>query len=160
MLSLSPPPFPHNIHALFRCGVAMRFSTYPKSLDKHMWRCRQRSCSMTSVKAGSCFEQSKISIQSWLKIMLLWSKDYSTDKLAKELNFNQKTMTGCTKLFRQIITTNLQNNPISLGGLGLIVHLDSNCLGHNPDKKRNLNRTPIWVLGRRADSFKRHKLKL
>ena len=135
----------------------MRLSPYQKNTEKYMWRCPGRQCSMGSIKSGSCFEGTKIPLKNWVKLMFLWSKEYSKDEISREINFNKKSVCNCEKFIRQVITTNVQNNPISLGGPGLIVHLDTNCLGHNQDKrKRNLNRTPIWVLGRKTESSKQN----
>ena len=91
-------------------------------VDGLIWECPLRTCrKQRSIRAGSFFEDSKISLGQWLNIICLWSIDVSNKQLS--------------------------NGNIKLGGRGKTVEIDESMFGHKRKYNRGRVSEGAWVFG-------------
>ena len=78
------PFFKANSCLQAECGVSMVMSDRADISDGCRWRCP--SCSSTmSIRRGSFFERSKLTLQKWLLLMHWWAKEYPVTNAAEEV---------------------------------------------------------------------------
>ena len=61
-----------------------------------------------------------------------------TEEIGKSSNLSRRTTIEILKFVRNICGTKLEMDPVTLGGPGMVVHMDTNCLGHNPDRNSDI----------------------
>ena len=73
-----------------QCGVAMVLSYRADISDGCRWRCPQcRKC--VTIRKGSFFEKSRLSLQKWLLLMHWWAKEYPVTDAAQEIEVDEST---------------------------------------------------------------------
>lgn len=87
-----------------------------------------------SVREGSFFSQSKLSLQQWLLVIHWWCRQYPVSDAAEEANITKRTAIQCYQYLRDICSWRLINRdaPILLGGPGHIVQIDESLFRHKP----------------------------
>ena len=127
-----------------------------------------------SVKHGSFFAQSNLSLQKYLLVILHWAYDDQVSDMCERVNVSSRTGVQCFQYVRDICSWRLLQNPIRLGGrVGVhdrLCQIDESCFSHKPkvyytlilsqSQYRNLlnfvsiqhhrghpPREPIWVFG-------------
>ncbi|CAL4206897.1 unnamed protein product, partial [Meganyctiphanes norvegica] len=119
--------------------------------DGVFWQCENRICPnfcTKSIRAGSFFAKSKISLPKWFDIMFLWSKHVGAKATSDQVKLSQKAIIGCYSFFREVCELYFKSNPIKLGGPGITIEIDVSCFSEK--RKRNhrpVPQPPIWVLG-------------
>ena len=109
-------------------------------VDGLIWEYPLRTCRKPrSIRAGSFFEDSKISLEQWLNIIYLWSIDVSNKQLS--------LMTGIS--LHTIATTlaKILHGNIKLGGRGKTVEIDESMFGHKRKYNRGRVSEGAWVFG-------------
>ena len=116
-----------------RCSVPMNFATRSEqgSMDGYTWRCPQ-CYTMKSIRDGSFFAKSKLPLYKWLLLMQLWSRDHPVCDAADNAEISEKTAIQIYQFFRDVCSTKLLQNPIVLGGPGVVVQADESLFNHKP----------------------------
>ena len=139
------------LHAARRecdCGQGMVLRERPNTQDGYHWECLVRQCrKRQSIRAGSFFEHSKISLALWLYVIFLWSIEEQSKKVAMLTGLSLRTVTTALQELKNICSLKILHGPIKLGGRGKTVEIDESMFGH----KRKYNRGRIskgtWVFG-------------
>ena len=111
-------------------------------MDGLIWECPLRTCrKWRSIRAGSFFEDSKISLGQWLNIIYLWSIDVLNKQLSLITGFSLHTIATTLGKIRQICSLKILHGNIKLGGRGKTVEIDESMFGHKRHKARGCS---VW----------------
>ena len=105
--------------------------------------CRKRR----SIRAGSFFEDSKISLGQWLNIIYLWSIDILNKQRSLITGFSLRTIATTLAKIRQIYSLKILHGNIKLGGRGKTVEIDESMFGHKRKYNRGRVSEGTWVFG-------------
>ena len=99
--------------------------------DGCIFRCA--ACKTTkSLRAGSFFSKSKLTLQKWLLLLYWWVRQYPVSDAAEEAKVGRDTAIDAYQWFREVCTTKLLQTPIRLGGPGKVVQIDESLFRHKP----------------------------
>ena len=85
--------------------------------DGVSWWCP--SCkTRKSIRAGSFFHKSHITLQKWLLLIHCWSCEYPVTSVAVNVEIDSSTACDVYQWLREVCTTTLLQTPIVLGGGG------------------------------------------
>jgi hypothetical protein len=102
-----------------------------------------------SVRTGSFFAKSNLSLQKYLLVLLHWAYDDQMSEVAERVKLSLKTSVQCLQYIRDVCSWRLMQSPIRLGGtLGLIprvCEIDESCFSHKP--KVILSTSSSWTSG-------------
>ena len=120
--------------------------------DGRCWRCRRqfqgmRHSQKLSVRHGSIFAQSHLSIREILYLLYEWSVSTSIQQSAYQLNLSERTIVSWYKTFRELAGKMINKwQPVLLGQSGDIVEIDECQIGR---RKHHRGRKPneIWIFG-------------
>ena len=80
------------MHLSKRCGTSCREVPFKKASEQKMWRCPRKGCqNRISLREGSYFFGSKLSLEVILRITFLWVMRTPVGKAAKEMGISNKT---------------------------------------------------------------------
>lgn len=99
--------------------------------DGICWRCT-RCKGRKSIRDGSFFTKSHITLQKWLILMYWWSREYPVTEAAEEAEVDPGSAVDVYRWLREICSTRLLHIPIVLGGPGIIVEIDESQFRHKP----------------------------
>ena len=105
--------------------------------------CRKRR----SIRAGSFFEDSKISLGQWLNIIYLWSIDVSNKQRSLITGFSLRTIATTLAKIRQICSLKILHGNIKQGGRGKTVEIDESMFEHKRKYNRGRVSEGTWVFG-------------
>ena len=91
--------------------------------DGFRWRC-QRCKTSKSIRDGSFFAKSKLSLQKWLILIFWWSQQYPVKDAQRVAEVDKGTAVDVYRWLREICTTKLLPMPMILGGPGVVVQID------------------------------------
>ena len=113
------------------CHVPMRQGKRQDVTDGVVWRCP--SCKATkSIRAGSFFSKSRLTLQKWLLLMHFWIRQYPVKDAADDVKVNKSTAFDIYRWFREVCSTTLLGTPVILGGAGVVVQVDVSLFRHKP----------------------------
>ena len=116
------------------CGTAMQLSTRSDVSDGVRFRCPGcHKC--TTIREGSFFSKSHLSLQKWVILMYWWARNYPVTDAAHEADVTEATACAVYQWLREVCTTCLLQTPIRLGGPGTIVQIDESLMNHKPRVK-------------------------
>ena len=100
--------------------------------DGVSWWCRNcKTCK--SIRAGSFFGKSRLSLQKWLIVMYWWARQYPVTDAYQEAQVDKGTAINIYRWLREICSSKLlQSAPIVFGGVGSVVHIDESLFRHKP----------------------------
>ena len=76
-----------------RCGSKMELTETTRVKDGYMWRCTNKRCrTWLSIRSGSFFEGSNITLSSWLHLTFLWAMQISGSKIARLTSLSKPTV--------------------------------------------------------------------
>jgi len=117
------------------CYCSMRWSKNSHSNDGYDWRCQRKHCTKykcsKSIRLGSLFANSRISLPKWFDIMYLWSERVEVKSTGNQVKIGHKSIILSYGSFREVCELYFKANPIELGGPGIIIEMDIFCLSHN-----------------------------
>ena len=137
------------------CGTAMCWQKCSKLSDGYLWRCPRSACrKKLSIRAGSFFSKSHLSLQTWLKLIYFWATDEPVTKVHQQLDQKEcstKTAIDVFNFLREVCSQHLiALGDIQLGGPGAVVQIDESLFNHKPKYQRG-RRPPAhreqWVFG-------------
>ena len=113
------------------CNVPMRQGTRKDVTDGLVWRCPQ--CKTTkSIREGSFFTKSRLTLQKWLLLIHFWVKHYPVTDVAVDVEIDKNVGCAVYKWLREVCSTKLLQSPIILGGPGVVVQVDESLFRHKP----------------------------
>ena len=131
-----------------RCGSKMELTETTRVKDGYMWRCTNKRCrTWLSIRSGSFFEGSNITLSSWLHLMFLWAMQISGSKIARLTSLSKPTVVRALGELRTICSNKVLNAGIKLGGLGKTVEIDESKFGAKRKYKRGRVSEGPWVFG-------------
>lgn len=144
------------LHSSMQCPSCNNNCSWTKkssTRDKYVWRCMTKECRAFkfdhSIRHGSFFAKSRISLQQWLNVIWLWSARTSQKQAVALSSVSSRTMVDVYNFFREVCGKWRELHPIQLGGNGVVVQIDES---HFQAKaKHNIGRhladKPVWVFG-------------
>ena len=108
---------------LFRCGIPMQERPRKDVSDQYSWWCPQCKGRKT-IRTGSFFEKSKLSLKKWLLIIHFWSRQLPVTDAELQLEISRSTAIDIYQWLREVCSTKLLTTPIVLGGPGTVVEID------------------------------------
>ena len=99
------------------------------------WRCPDDACKKSSsIRTGSFFEKSKLSLQQWIIIIHWWVREYPVTKAGEEAKTAKNTAIQSYQYLRDICSWRLTSvdSPLLLGGQGVVVQIDESLFRHKP----------------------------
>ena len=99
--------------------------------DGCSWKCRQCK-TRKSIREGSFFSKSKLTLQKWLLLLHLWAVDCPVTSAMDQLAIDSRTGVDIYQWLREVCSTKLLQTPIVLGGPGVIVQIDESLFRHKP----------------------------
>ena len=116
----------------FRCNVPMQDRVRADVSDGVSWYCPQ-CYTRKSIREGSFFSKSKITLQKWMIILHFWVHQYPVTDVMLEADVDKHTAIDAYQWFREICSSSLLLGPqIVLGGPGVVVHIDESLFRHKP----------------------------
>lgn len=126
------------------CTIPMNIGKKADISDGLIFRCG--TCKTTkSLRVGSFFSKSKLTLQKWMVLIYWWVRDYPVSDAAEEAQVGRDTAINVYQWLREVCTTKLLRTPIQLGGPGKVVQIDESLFRHKPKVKLNLSYS-VWVL--------------
>ena len=117
---------------LLRCGIQER--SQKDVSDQYSWWCPQCKGRKT-IRTGSFFEKSKLSLNRLLFIIHFWSRQLPVTDAELQLEISRSTAIDIYQWFREVCSTKLLATPIVLGGPGTVVEIDESLFNHKPKVK-------------------------
>ena len=114
-----------------RCNVAMVERPRKDVTDGYSWWCPQCK-TRKSIREGSFFSKSRLTLQKWLLMLLMWARDRPVTDAMDEAEVQSRTAVDIYQWFREVCTTKLLQTPIVLGGPGVVVQIDESLFRHKP----------------------------
>lgn len=129
-----------------RCGVPMQMQTRDTSVcsDGFSWRCGL-CYTYKSVRHDSFFSKSRLSLQKWLLLMHLWSRDCPVTDAAREAQITEKSAIQMYQYFRDACLVNY-DPPVALGGTGMVVSIDESLFCHKVKVNQSRGSKPYTPL--------------
>ena len=95
-----------------------------------------------SIRDGSFFAKSRLTLQKWLVLMYFWAREYPVGDAAEEAQVQEKVYQWlCEVCSTRLITS----RPVVLGGPGAVVQIDESLFRHKPKVAHNNNTIYIQV---------------
>ena len=99
--------------------------------DGVRWRCRRCKTSK-SIRDGSFFAMSKVTLQKWLILIFWWTQQYPVTNATRIAEVDEGTAIDVYRWLREICSNKLLLMPMILGGPGIVVQIDESLFRHKP----------------------------
>ena len=122
-------------------------------IDGFAWYCVNARCgnrhNIKSVRASSFFEKSRIPLAKHLHMLYLWSQDAPVKMTTENTGLSKMTVIQWFSNHRNICSQYFANNPIQMGGPGIILEIDESLFRHKPKyhRGRQPQHNSGWVFG-------------
>jgi hypothetical protein len=141
------------------CYVQMRQVRRNGSPDSFSFRCCNTHCakfqSYRSLRSESMLEHLKISLQKFIHVVYLYSRETSRKEISDTTGVSLSVIYKIVKLIRSRIGDYFGRNPILIGGPNVIVQIDESKFNFNVKAHRGVAPSEaIWVFGIVDTSFK------
>lgn len=128
------------------CGMAMTERRKGRR-DDPMFYCDKRACRKSrSIRHGSFFAQSKLSLCEAMLLLHLWSKGYSEKLITDDFTFSTPTVVDWSRYCRDLCLYHFETENSLIGGPGVTVEIDETLA-----VKRKYNRGRMvrdgWLFG-------------
>ncbi|KAG0442669.1 hypothetical protein DMUE_0098 [Dictyocoela muelleri] len=153
------------IHEFMKCENCYNLMLLKKTKDKDIkynWRCLNKNCSKyqttVSVFRNSFFGNFHISFQKSLQILFYTSKGLTTIQISLIMKVHRETIGKFKAKIISLIQQYFRENPILLGGQGVVVNVVETMLNHKVKSHRGRSpRTQSWALTILDTSYKPSK---
>lgn len=115
------------------CGCAMVLQGREDISDGCRWRCPDCHKAI-SIRSGSFFEKSRLTLQKWLLLMHWWAMEYPVKDASGEIGVSEATAIQVYCWMRDVCSYRLctLDPQIKLGGAGKVVAIDESLFSHKP----------------------------
>ena len=101
------------------CSTQMILNERQNTTNGYIWECPSSNCrKRRSVRVGSFFEDSNISLAQWLYVIYLWSIGESNKRLTTLTGLSLQTIVTVLEKIRNICSMKILNGNFKLGGRG------------------------------------------
>ena len=114
-----------------RCALPMMERRRSDVSDNVSWWCPHCK-SRKSIRDGSFFAKSRLTLQKWLVLMYFWAREYPVGDAAEEAQVQEKTAIDVYQWLREMCSTRLITSGPVLGGPGAVVQIDESLFWHKP----------------------------
>ncbi len=123
--------FLHSAMTCERCLTPMRLERYARARNDHfIWRCPRSNCRMRiSIRDGSFFANSKLSLMKLLKVILNFVSESPARGTAQRLRLERKIVDRFFKKIRRAYSADLVTTPLTFTG-GFEYEVDELFLKH------------------------------
>ncbi|KAM7292911.1 hypothetical protein ISCGN_026046 [Ixodes scapularis] len=142
------------------CEAAMTLQVRARSADGYAWRCglwmtrevpkrkpvKVQCRGEVSVRSGSFFEGSHLTLPQLMKIIYLWCQNLPCAVIQRETDVASKTITDWTSLCREVVVNAVFTHSEMIGGERVTVELDESMFGRRKYHRGYL-RPGQWVFG-------------
>ena len=137
------------------CGQCHRpMELRPKQVkDGFAWFCVNARCvnrhNIKSVRDSSFFQKSHVPLAKHLQLIYLWSQDAPVKTAVENTGLSKKTVIQWYANHRRTCSDYFIQNPIQMGGPGVILEIDESLFRHKPKyhRGRQPQRNGAWVFG-------------
>ena len=116
------------------CQCPMKERTKSDVIDGLCWTCYNKSCpsflASVSIRTGSFFADFRLSLADLWTVILMWSEDEPVCRVANRYGMSRIVVKKIYDKLRGIISLHLANDPIRLGGAGIICQVDESLFCH------------------------------
>ena len=140
------------------CDISMTWVKCAKINDGFRWKCMNKTCSKykttLSIRTGSPFNDLHSSLKDIILGVYRWSTEASEKMACAETGLSRPTMVMIYRTLRDICRKYFVDNPIRLGGSGVVCQVDESLFAYKP--KYHRGRSPEeekWVSGIIDTSF-------
>lgn len=146
-----------------KCKKILNLKKYSRNIHGYALRCMEASCSeytkYTSVFKNSFFEQFNIHVSKIIKIIFKWSGFTTQREILREVSVSRDTVQKVVYNMRKLCEKFNIQNPIHLGGDGVICQVDESLFRCKPKYHRGrATEHELWVFGIADVSFKPAKI--
>ncbi len=106
-----------------RCIIPMDERPRCDISDGYRWWCRQCE-TWKSIREGSFFSRSKLTLQKWLLMMHFWARECPVTDAMDQAEVDSRTAVDIYQWFREVCTGHLLPQPILFVGPGEVVQID------------------------------------
>lgn len=136
-----------------RCGDSMKLQKSEKR-DGVRFGCSKRSCrTRKSIRAGSFFEEVRLSLCDSMLLLHLWSKGYTEKLVCDDFSFATQTVVDWFRFCRELCVSHFESQQDAIGGPRSVVEIDeTHIVRRKYDRGRQLQAG--WLVGgieRRTD---------
>ncbi|KAG0424152.1 hypothetical protein DMUE_6107 [Dictyocoela muelleri] len=134
------------------CNGLMKKVIYKRNIDGLAWRCYRKSCSeflkYVSIRKNSIFSDFKIPLGDCILICYWFFCGFLKKDLIKEFGIKKDVISKMYGKLRERISRDLEENPIRLGGEGVICQIDESMF-HYKQKYHHgrVSQENRWVFG-------------
>lgn len=133
------------------CEEPMKIYNCKQSIDLLEWRCRPCKCKK-SIRNGSFFENSKLSLDKLITLIYWWTTDAKQDIVIRETGISRVSVIDWFQFIRDICSELVENHSEPIGGFDpianepRIVEIDESCFMGRKHNRGN-DREHHWVFG-------------
>ena len=130
------------------CNSITRLVVYTQGLNKRLvYRCRTRVC-----QAKQPILRTALPLTSYVHLVYLLLSDASYKQLYWWYGFANTTISSCKQRLREIYKKYVEDRPVYLGGLGVVVEADETVLSRrgvirSPTSTSDTTADTIWIVG-------------
>ena len=140
------------------CEETLNWTKNKSSRDMYAWRCMSKNCSKykhtISIRKGTIFSQSKITLQQWIHVIFCWTSEMNEKLTTSFTNISERSIQELFGLFRETCTRYFKENPVQLVGPGTVVQIDESSFSHKVKHHRGrAGAGTLWVFGMVDTSF-------
>lgn len=134
------------------CFNQHQLKKYLRNSDGVAWRCMTRPCinykKYVSIRNNSFFENYSSSLNHLFSIIWKWGLEISQSNIMKEIPVARRLIVEIFKKLRNCCGKFLVQNPLKLGGRGLICQIDESLFRYKPKYHRGrATEHELWVFG-------------
>lgn len=128
------------------CSVCQQQMSLIKNRDTKVFRCKAHKNQKASIKKGSFLQDSKITLQEFIRIAYVWSRQITGVVASDMCEVSGKTICSWYQYLRDATSHHMVMNPYQIGGPGHVVQIDESLICK---RKYNRGRVPEqrWVFG-------------
>ena len=111
------------------CGNNMSLIKDSKVSDRHRWYCRiktgpKKHEHKLSLRTGTFFEKSNMTIEEILQIVYLWVHGHSQQNIQHEVGISSSTDVDWASFCREVCEVSVMRNSEKIGGQGIVAEID------------------------------------
>jgi hypothetical protein len=118
------------------CNNSMTWIKYSGTKDGFRWKCMSRACEKNrttiSIRTESPFDDVRSDLRLIVFSIYLWSIEIQENKACEFTGLSKSTMIMIYAFLRNICRKYLDNNPMMLGGEGIVCQVDESVFSYKP----------------------------